>query len=154
MARLATRAHCVTPLANDRICRAIVRLEDIDLSLAENATEDFGMRLRVLLLAGGLSWPTHAFSQAAPGHFISGNKLYKDCNAPPESPKNGICIGYVEGITDALNMNGTVCTPADVTVRQAERVIVKYIREDNPEYRHFAASLLAGAALGQAFPCK
>jgi len=51
-------------------------------------------------------------------------------------------------------MNGTVCTPADVTVTQAEQVIVKYIREDNPEYRRIAASLLAGAALGQAFPCK
>ena len=76
---------------------------------------------------------------------MSGNEVYEDCTGPKGSPK-------MEGISDALNMDGSVCTPANVTVGQVVDVIVNYLQA-NPKYRHISASLLAGAALREAFPC-
>ena len=108
------------------------------------------MRLSTLILAAYLFWPACAFSQ--PFHFMSGNEVYEDCTGPKGPPKMGICIGYVVGISDALNMDGSVCTPANVTVGQVVDVIVNYLQA-NPKYRHISASLLAGAALREAFPC-
>jgi hypothetical protein len=107
------------------------------------------MRLRALVLAA-VFWPACAVSQ--PLHFMSGNEIYEDCTGPKGSPKYGICIGYVVGISDALNMVGSVCASTSVTVDQVIDVIVNYIRA-NPKYRDVPASLLAGAALREAFPC-
>jgi hypothetical protein len=51
-----------------------------------------------------------------------------------------------------LNSQGTICTPKDVTIHQTVDVILNYLHE-HPAQRSMAAPLLAGAALGRAFPC-
>lgn len=110
------------------------------------------MKLRTLVLAAGLLWSTSAFSQDITG-FKSGNALYEECNSPISSPAQTDCMGYVQGLTDALNMVRTICTPEHVTVGQSKDIIMDGLRA-MPEYRHLAASALAGAALKTAFPCK
>ena len=108
------------------------------------------MRLMVLLVAAGLLWSPPVFAD-----YVSGNELYKECTADiRESPGDiGLCAGYVEGLADAHGLDGTTCIPQGVSVGQVKDVIVKYLTQ-NPELRHFGASLLGFAALAQAFPCK
>lgn len=116
------------------------------------ALRDLTMRLTALVVAADLSWPAPVFSQIGPS-FVSGNDLYEECNNPTDSPKHIHCTGYVTGIADFLNMEGSVCLPANVTVQQIEDVIVSYLRE-KPRYRQLSASALAGIALRKAFRCK
>jgi Ssp1 endopeptidase immunity protein Rap1a len=111
------------------------------------------MRLRALVVASGLLWPASVFSQIGPSSFVTGNDLYDECTNSTESAKHIHCTGYVTGIADFLNMDGSVCLPANVTVRQIEDVIVNYLRQ-KPRYRQISASALAGTALRKAFPCK
>jgi hypothetical protein len=110
------------------------------------------MRLRALVVVAGLLWPAYTHSQDGPHYFVTGNQLYESCTAPVNN-KSFVCAGYVQGLTDALDVRGTICTPAGITVGQAMDVVVNYLRA-HPQYRQISASLLAGAALGEAFPCK
>jgi hypothetical protein len=106
------------------------------------------MRLRTLAVAAGLLWPASVFCQGGPAFYISGNQLYEDC-----SVNNSFCFGYVAGTADAFSKDRTACVEKGVTVRQAVDIVMNYLRE-NPKYLQVSASLLAGTALGQAFPCK
>ena len=111
------------------------------------------MRPKALVVAAGLLWPASVFSQIGPSSFVTGNDLYEECTNPTGSAKHVHCTGYVTGIADVLNMDGSVCLPANVTVRQIEDVIVSYLRE-KPQYRQISASALAGIALRKAFRCR
>jgi Rap1a immunity proteins len=113
------------------------------------------VQLKAIFAVAALLPPASGVSQeVAPPYFESGYSLYEKCAATKDSPKQPACLGYVEGITDALTMSGTVCPPKDVVnVGQAQDVILKYLR-DNPLSWHVSAALLASAALFEAFPCK
>ena len=115
------------------------------------ALRDLTMRLRVLV--AGLLWPASVFSQIGPSSFVSGSDLYEECTNPTDSAKHIHCTGYVTGIADSLNNDGSVCLPANVTIQQIEDVIVSYLRE-KPRYWQISASALAGTALRTAFRCK
>ena len=117
------------------------------------ALRDLTMRLRVLVVAAGLLWPASVFSQIGPSSFVSGSDLYEECTNPTDSAKHIHCTGYVTGIADSLNNDGSVCLPANVTIQQIEDVIVSYLRE-KPRYWQISASALAGTALRTAFRCK
>src|SRR5215472_3495829 len=103
------------------------------------------MRLRALVGAAGLLWPASVLSQIGPSSFVSGHDLYEECTNPTGSAKHIHCAGYVTGIADLLNLEGSVCLRASVTVQQIEDVIVSYLREE-PRYRQISASALAGVA--------
>jgi hypothetical protein len=105
------------------------------------------MRLMTLVVAAGLLWPPSAFAQ-----FWDGNELYEDCTAQSATDW-GVCHGYVIGLADARIIDGTICVPNGVEVRQVVDIVVQYLRE-HPESRHIAAERLAEGALKRAFPCK
>jgi Ssp1 endopeptidase immunity protein Rap1a len=88
---------------------------------------------------GGLSMP-----------FKDGNELYQECTA---GPSRLFCIGYIEGVADALSRMHLQCLPEQVAARQIVELAVNYLR-DHPEKRHLVASDEVGLALVQAFPCK
>jgi hypothetical protein len=64
-----------------------------------------------------------------------------------------MCLGYVAGVSDALEEVNQICPPKGVNVRQIIDLIVKYL-SDHPEKRHYDAASEAGLALMDAFPCK
>jgi hypothetical protein len=66
------------------------------------------MQLRALAVAAGLFWPVSADAQAAVSYLETGNMLYVDCST---SMGRTACINYVMGVTDALSLMGTICTP-------------------------------------------
>jgi hypothetical protein len=110
------------------------------------------MRVRAFAIAAGLLWPACAFSQT-PLFFVTGNDLFERCASHSGTYDFGMCLGYVQGLSDALNMDGNVCAPPHITVGQARDIIMLYLR-NKPEYRHISASLLAGTALREAFPAR
>ena len=73
------------------------------------------MRLTALVLATGLLWPASTFAQdegtSHPG-FLKGNKLYEECSSQDYS----LCLGYVMGVSDALNATkpNFFCAPLSV----------------------------------------
>jgi len=108
--------------------------------------------LMALVLAIGLLWTTPIFAQSFTA-FQTGNELFDVCNVRADDQRHLFCVGYVAGESDALNSQGTICTPKDVTVHETVDVILNYLRQ-HPEQRHMAAPALTGSALVQAFPCK
>jgi hypothetical protein len=90
----------------------------------------------------------------ARAEFVTGNELYTKCTSNDPADKFW-CLGFTTGVHDTLPQGpkGLLCETPNVAAGQVLDVVVKYLRE-NPAYRDLPASLLAGAALGQAFPCK
>jgi hypothetical protein len=112
------------------------------------------MRLMTaLVVATGLLWPLSAFAKddgSSGSGFLTGNKLYEECNSQDLS----LCLGYVMGVSDGLN--GTkpnfFCAPLGIKASQELAVVVKYLR-DHPETWHYSAWTEIGVALNMAFPC-
>jgi hypothetical protein len=106
------------------------------------------MRL-LLLVAFSL---TVAAAAQARSSFISGNSLLDMCTAPGQLQQ---CIGYVQGITDALELHRMLdgdmdCVPVHVTVHQVRDVAVNYLKA-HPEDRHLMGSLLASMSIENAW---
>jgi Rap1a immunity proteins len=110
------------------------------------------MALMALVLATGLLCVTSVFAQDFVA-FQTGDELFDVCNVPVNDPRHLFCVGYVAGLSDALNSQGTICTPKDISIRQTVDVILNHLR-NHPERLHVAAPILTGDALGHAFPCK
>ena len=114
------------------------------------------MRLRALVVAAGLLWPASTFAQedGSSSGYLTGDKLYEQCTS---SSSSLLCLGYVMGVSDALQMAGlklnVFCAPSSVTAHQELAVVVKYLR-DHPETWHYSAASDIGVALAMAFPCK
>jgi hypothetical protein len=95
----------------------------------------------------------------------NGNELFSDCSAENATYSNGICMGYIVGVGDAvldLQFLGLIdarfspiCVPrkSGVTVGQMVDIVKKYLT-DHPEFRHQGGGALVVQALRQAFPCK
>jgi hypothetical protein len=110
------------------------------------------MRLRALVVATSLLWPAYTFAQDSSG-YLTGGKLYETCT----SSSSGICLGYVMGVSDTLNLNAfklnLYCPPKGGSANQELAVVIKYLR-DHPETWHYSAASDVGTALATAFPCK
>lgn len=103
------------------------------------------------------------------GTFMTGNTFMDKCaNVSAETGNSvdfGYCVGYVEGVSDMIDMEQTrvnvdgstnkayICTSPDVTAGQMLRVVQKFIK-DHPETQHYAAPALINNAFVKAFPCK
>ena len=70
-----------------------------------------------------------------------------------EAYKAGLCNGIVSGVLSTSVFLSAVCTPPEVTVRQAGRVVLTYLN-DHPEELHESDATLALRALQEAFPCQ
>ena len=101
----------------------------------------------LMIVAATIAGPARA-------EFVTGNQLYEKCNSNAPEDKF-CCLGFVTGVADTLprGPKGIVCPEPNVTAGQFYDVAVKDLR-DHPGMRGLPASLLAGAALGMAFPCK
>jgi hypothetical protein len=88
---------------------------------------------------------------------VSGNRLAHACRPEAEASfEDGICLGYVLAMADAIN-NGSVdgkeaCTPAAVLNVQIQFVTRKYFA-DHLDLLDRTALELVAAALPEAFPC-
>ena len=61
------------------------------------------MRLTALVVVVGLLWPAYIFAQddgSSSRNYLTGNKLYEICT----STSSDLCLGYVMGVSDALNL--------------------------------------------------
>jgi hypothetical protein len=90
--------------------------------------------------------------------FENGNQLYERCVEPGGTFSEGVCYGYVVGITDALGGGASIagrsaCIPLDVKIRQIMDIAKQFLTS-HPEKRQYAADSLVAEALAQAFPCK
>jgi hypothetical protein len=84
--------------------------------------------------------------------FTAG-QLASFCDEEEVTFANGLCIGYIVGLSNGLALAGLVCLPNGVTNQQAVKVVKKRLA-DHPERHHFSAYLESGEALVGAFPCK
>jgi hypothetical protein len=81
---------------------------------------------------------------------MTGNDLVNMCKAENHSYGNGVCLGYVNGVS-ALQRKA--CIPKGVKFGQVRSVVMKYMRE-NPELLHKDARKLIADALVVAWPCR
>jgi Rap1a immunity proteins len=90
--------------------------------------------------------------------FENGNQLYERCVEPGGTFSEGMCYGYVVGITDALGGGASIagssaCIPVGVKIRQVMDIAKQFLTA-HPEKRQNAADGLVAEALERAFPCK
>ena len=86
--------------------------------------------------------------------MITGNKLLHHCQDEKNGFAQGLCDGYIMGVSqmDAWNPHSEFWNiPDEVTVGQVRDTVVKYLA-DNPELRTSSAFVLTVAALTKAFP--
>ena len=95
-------------------------------------------------------------ARLAMAEFQDGNVLYGACFSQ-SSYEQGICLGFIQGIADALAGNAingfTACLPAHVTAGQARDVVTRFLAS-HPETRHLAAAGMVARPLAEAFPCR
>jgi hypothetical protein len=83
--------------------------------------------------------------------FWSGNLLLSRLNGQGNDLLQA--YGYITGVADATNTEGSHCIPSGVNVGQMADV-VKQVLEAIPEHRHQAADTFVKFALKNAWPCK
>lgn len=91
----------------------------------------------------------------AKADFSVGNDLLRDCRS--EGPAYIRCLGYIEGVTDAIRhgrvLGWEACIPPDAEAAQLKDIVVLYFAR-NAATRHLAAVGEIGRALSEAFPCR
>jgi hypothetical protein len=91
----------------------------------------------------------------------TGNELWSLCTDTQGGVHGSgywICLGYVQGIADAVDTpNGLsgwrACRPEGATRGQLQDVVTRWL-DQHPEQRHYSAATLVAKALAEAFPCK
>ncbi len=130
---------------------------DAGYALQENSCKVPAVRVVVVVLLLAIAGSAYGQRQYLPA-FFTGNDLLDECEGTRDQRE--ICLGYVEGVSDALGYGDrifdlpSVCVPPHaVPASQVRDIVLAYVRE-HPVTRHFAAAPLVTAALGQAFPCR
>jgi hypothetical protein len=86
-----------------------------------------------------------------------GNSLYAKCIDPGIYFYQGLCVGYIVGISDAMrggvSIDGrSACIPISVTEGQLLDVTKQFLTS-HAERRQLGAARLIAQALADAFPC-
>lgn len=86
-----------------------------------------------------------------------GDSLYAQCIDTSMYFYQGLCVGYIVGISDAMKSGASIlgwsaCIPMSVTERQ-ELDATKRFLTSHPESRQLGAVRLIAHALADAFPC-
>lgn len=96
--------------------------------------------------------------------FHRGNHLYELCNPSSSEFSQGMCRGYVIGVSDGLEYGRLIFTGFSGQKRficmstegtnavQITDIVVKHLQE-NPASRHLVAASIVFFALHYAFPC-
>ena len=105
-------------------------------------------KLLVVLL---LAFPTLSSAEAVTA-YISGNELFSWIEKDSESWKKTISVGYIQGVADALSVQGNLCLPKTVSVDQLKAIAKNHIK-NNPSKRHYAAADTVGSLFITTFPC-
>lgn len=87
--------------------------------------------------------------------FETGNSLLDKCQSQM-IVENGVCYGFLEGISDSLNRGRTdsnFCIPKGVNAAQLKEIFVRFL-QNNPNMRHFTAVSLASEIFKTNFNCK
>jgi pullulanase/glycogen debranching enzyme len=96
-----------------------------------------------------------AVTTAGAGYYNDGNAILLDCTARDETLTT--CLGYLDGIADAMQGNGingfVACISVGVDNGQLRDVVNQFLRNNAPR-RHFAAAGLIAHAFADAFPCR
>ena len=88
--------------------------------------------------------------------FETGNSFIQ-AHFDQESPRQGVCIGYVEGVTDTLELlqqldgyaGPRVCIPPEATLQQRMLVVIDYMKNHVGEL-HWPADVIVVNALCRA----
>src|SRR5438105_2262594 len=100
-----------------------------------------------------------ASAQYPNGFYVDGNALMTWCQPRNAAgPNNPLCIGFVAGVSDAVNFSrqftgkgpNTSCTPPQVTIPQVADVVLGYMKR-NPDKRDVAAAAVIVAAIDEAW---
>src|SRR5262249_7977057 len=98
-----------------------------------------------------------ASAQYPNGFYVDGKALMTWCQPRNAAgPNNPLCIGFVAGISDAVNFSrqftgqgpNTSCTPPEVTIPQLADVVLNYMNR-NLDKRDLAAAALVVAAMDE-----
>lgn len=109
-----------------------------------------------LILAGLYVCAAKAMTNTSSGNFMLAHCEHATLDHYPNDPLDGLCLGVVSALMffdRELPGNAKFCPPEDVTVTQAARIAVQYMR-DNPTFLHLDFRGLIATALHQAWPCK
>ena len=98
-------------------------------------------------------------------HALQTDDLMSKCSQPEGSMSEGICIGYISGVSDTIDSAGNrnYCPGIPYDIDLMKRVVMTYIdrtrhidaqSETPPATQKQFASVPVKAALLEAFPCK
>ena len=91
--------------------------------------------------------------QSARSQRPTGNELLDWCHENQSTYKDGLCLGFIEGLAEVAAELKLMCAPADHVTRQQIRDVVVHSLESDPAERQIAAKSLVLKALQAAFPC-
>ena len=119
-----------------------------------------GSAMRSILALALLCTATmQASGQYPNGFYVDGNELMTWCEPRNAAgPSNPLCIGYIAGVSDAVNFSrqftgkgtNTSCMPPGVTMGQEADVVLSYLNR-NPDKRDLAAGALVATAMDEAW---
>jgi hypothetical protein len=94
---------------------------------------------------------------ASAAYMMDGNALYSECSVPIGNEEFTACLGYLDGIADAMAVNPvngfSACIPAGVENNQLRDVVTKFLWT-KAAYRQYPAAGLVAAAFAGSFPCQ
>jgi len=96
-----------------------------------------------IFLGGGFSRPAVAF-------FVYGQQFLTACESQ-DALQLGVCLGFIEGVADALQDQRIICLPR-VGARELRLVVIKSLGEKPENLGHPALSLVS-QSLRDAYPC-
>jgi hypothetical protein len=92
----------------------------------------------------------------ANAYFQNGNEILAACAGSPTLPDLGVCVGYIDGIADAMEGNTIdgyrACIPFNIEVARIKETVVQFLLAKT-KLRQLPAAILVADALGRAFPC-
>jgi hypothetical protein len=111
------------------------------------------VRLAGIGLMGIFLWATVGLAAESRPTLVNGKELLRQCKAD-----RGICHGYIAAVADVMSSVGAIheyiaCVPADVTVKQHTKAVMKWM-ETHPDDLNFTAHSIVAEVLSETFPCK
>ena len=96
---------------------------------------------------------------SGPASSYTGNELLERCLArsevgdPIAAHREGLCLGFIWGVEDALQISAAICSPKGIERSQVSDVVIHYLQA-YPELRDRWAVYLVRDELVAAFPCQ
>ena len=107
--------------------------------------------MKKLLVVFLLTLPTVSSAETVTA-YISGNKFFSWIEKEGERWEMTISVGYIQGVADALAVQGNLCLPKTVNADQLKAIAKKHLK-NNPSERHYAAADSIGSVFITTFPC-